>query len=303
MYITWSLASALITACYIVYISGVMKTHKEVHPNTTLLGTHIAGGALLLALFAVLPGAHLTFPEGSDAYLYLLANAFLLMLSRQLYLYAYAHTDVANITIFSPLTPMFAIATGHFMLGETLNSYELFGITLICSSIYIMFLHRRKGESLTHALMTPFRNIASSTPVLMGFLSTIPTAFAAVFQKKALQSFDPATFTIVLMLTIGFMAFLVEAFIRRKPLAILRSKPQWWLISGGLLMLSQFIFCYVLIAAPASVALVLQRLSIVFQVILAYVWLHEKTDIRKRMACSAGAVAGFALLVLQQIMA
>jgi len=297
MYLLWSLVSAFSTASYLVYLSGILKKHPGLHPNTALLGSHFAGGLMLLAVIVLLPDVTIAWSADAEAYGYLLVNALLLMISRQLYLYAYAHTDVANITIFSPLTPLFAIATGHFLLGEVLTITEFLGTVLICGAIYFLFLKRTPGSSLQKALLSPFTHIVSSRPIFCAFLSTIPTAFAAVYQKKALQSFDPATFTTLLLLTLAAMAFLYEMIARKKPLAIAETKPHWWLAGGGMMIVSQLIFCFILNAAPTAVALILQRLSTIFQVWLAYLWLHEKTDIRRRLLCSMMAVIGAALII------
>lgn len=297
MYLLWSLVSAFSTASYLVYISGLLKTHRSLHPNTALLGSHLVGGLLMLVAAFALPSISFIWDVDSNAYGYLFINALLLMLSRELYLYAYAHTDVANITIFSPLTPLFAIATGHFLLGETLTAYEWIGTVLICGAIYLLFLQPNPQQTVRTTLFSPFAHIIGSKPIFCGFLSTIPTAFAAVYQKKALQSFDPATFTVLLLLTLAAMASIAEIIVRRKPLAITHTKLHWWLIAGSLMIASQFIFCFILNAAPTAVALILQRLSVIFQVWLAYIFLKEKTQIGKRLVCSISAVIGAAFII------
>ncbi len=302
MYIAWSLASALSTALYLVYVSGLLKANRFLHPQTALLGTHLAGAVLMLCTLPLLPGIDITLPREYTGYLYLLLNASLLMLSRQLYFYAYANTDVANITIFSPLTPLFGIVTAHLLLGETLTPQETFGTLLISVSIYWMFLRRSPGVSTVRTLLSPFSRIAESRAIFCGFLSTIPTAFGAVFQKQALQYFDPATFTLLLFAVMAVMAAVIEMGRHRSLSTLKQPKLHWWVLSGMLLLISQIIFCYILISAPTAVALVLQRFSIVFQVILAYFFLKEKSEMGKRVLCSAGAIAGFALLVYKQLM-
>jgi drug/metabolite transporter (DMT)-like permease len=301
MYIAWALANAISTAIYIVYISRLMKVHKGLSSNLTLLGTHLAACIMLLPVFLGLQLMS-ALPTAPEAYLWLGINAVLLMVSRQLYVYAYAHTDVANITIFSPLTPLFAIATGHFMLGEILSGQQAAGVVLICISIYFMFLRREPGVPLLTTMVSPFRSIVTSVPIFAGFLSTIPTAIGVVYQKKALQFFDPASFTLLLFICITVMAWGIEAFWKKTPGSLKETKARWWVVSGVLVVICQVIFCYILNASSTPVALVVQRLSVVFQVILAYVWLKETAEINKRLWCSAGAVAGFALLVYKQVM-
>lgn len=299
MYLLWSVISAFSTAFYLVYQSGVLKTQPRLHANTMLLGMHLAAGITLLFILPFYTHS-IPLPLAPAAYAYLFGNALLLILSRLLYMYAYRRTDVANVTIFSPLTPLFAIGVGHLILGETLRVQEVAGILLICASIYAMFLNRKEGDSLAVALLSPFKHILHSTPVLMGFLSTIPTAFAVALQKKALQYFDPVTFSISLLLLMAVLFAIVEA-CRRKSTPPIAIRWRWWLIPGVLLALSQVIFCYVVLVAPTAIALVLQRFGIIFQVLLAYFLLKEKAHIGQRLLCSVGAVAGFALLLAQTI--
>lgn len=299
MSIILALASAFLTALYFVYASQTMKRLPGLPSTLTLTVSHLSAALLLLPAwlwrgwpFAVLPQSALWQP--------LLLTAGFLVLSRQLYFYAYAHTDVANITVFSALTPVYTVITGYVFLHETLSLRMLLGLLLICSSIYFFFLHQRTGESLAAALFQPFRAIRTSKPVFCAFLSTIPTAFAAIFQKQILYSLDPVSFSFLLLLLIGLAAGVITACTqpRGEALRQIRRLPMhFFFLSALLLSLMHVFFCLVMIQHQTAVSLVLQRTSILFQIVLAYVYLKERNSMRKRLIVTVFIIAGFGLIM------
>lgn len=285
-----ALTSAFAIALYYVYTSQVMKARPGLSSGITLAASHLSAGLALAPLW--LWRSTTPLPVTSDLVTPLLATAGLLVLSRELYFYAYARTDVANITVFSALTPVYAIATGYLLLGEHPSRNALAGLLLICGSIYLLFM--RGGASP----LEPFRRIAHSRPIFCAFLSTIPTAFAAAFQKQLLASMDPVGFSFFLLSLIGLAALAIAL-----P-GLRRWKLQWraipwhfWLVSAVMLPLTHVLFCLVMLEQHMAISLVLQRSGVLFQIVLAYLFLHERQDIRKRLLVAAGIIAGFALIM------
>lgn len=230
----------------------------------------------------------------------LLGAACLLIISRQLYYYAYANTDVANITVFSALTPIYALGAGYMTLGEVPQYEDLGGLLLICAAIYTIFLKRDASLSLLGNMAVPFRNIIASPPIFAAFLSTIPTAFAAVFQKQLLATLSPVSFSFALLVLVGLGALLMEC-IRHSPVKLVRqcmALPwHFFIVSAILLAATHILFCMVMQTQQTAISLVLQRSAIVFQIVLAYFLLKEKESITKRVIASFVIMAGFALIM------
>jgi drug/metabolite transporter (DMT)-like permease len=299
MDIFFALVSALLTAVYFVYLSKTMKARSGLSSTLTLAVSHLSAAILLLPLWALSSSA-LSSIVSPPLFLVAAAGG-LLFISRELYFYAYARTDVANITIFSALTPVYALLTGYLWLHEVPSYPHLAGLLLICISIYAYFLEPVPSMSLAKAVVQPFRHIATSRPIFCAFLSTLPTAFAATFQKDALSHFDPVTFSFVLLSIIGSAALLLscamfKASDIKRQLTLL--PVRFYIISALLLAGMHVAFCVVMNHYQTAVSLVLQRSSLVFQIILAYIYLHERQRISKRLTVAFCIMAGFMLIIL-----
>lgn len=295
-----ALLSAFITAAYFIYVSRVMKADRDISSAVTLAVGHLVAALALVPLwaaFSVTTTQEMAAPEIVWAFL---AASGCLLLSRQLYFFSYARTEVANITVFSALTPVYALGTGYVMLHEVPQPAQLVGMLLICGSIYSLFLKREPHLPLLANIAQPFRAVMHSPAVLCAFLSTIPSAFAAVYQKRLLATVDPLVFTLVLLLLIGVMALACCLAVQspRRIWAQCRQLPVgFFFVSATLLPAMHVVFCYVMQHHQVALSLVLQRTSILFQIILAYIFLGERQDIGKRIRVGCCILAGFAMII------
>jgi drug/metabolite transporter (DMT)-like permease len=289
-----AMLSAFAGSLYLVCMSQVMKRKDALSSLKTLTLSHF------IAAVALLPFIDNSFVTSTNHInmLYLLcATAGFLVLSRIMYFYAYAHTDVANVAIFSPLTPVYVLAVGYFILGETASTREISGLLIICTSIYVYFLPKISSIS---DIIKPFRQITANTAVLCAFLSTIPTAFAAVFQKQLLVDYmSPVAFSFWLLLLIAFLAGAI-LLIKKQSFSLqdIKTFPiSFFFASALLLPLTHVLFSWLVLAKPTALALVLQRTGIIFQLILAYVILKERKQLGKRCFVSALIILGFYLIL------
>ena len=300
MQIVLALSSAFLAAVYFVYTSHVMKNTKGISSGLTLWVSHLLGAFALLPAWWLYSPIKLGVLADATLLVPLLLVTLLLVISRELYYYAYARTDVANITVFSALTPVYTLVTGYFMLGEVPQAMPLLGLLVICGSIYFLFLNPAGKTHAMGFLFRPFVYIVSSRPIFYAFLSTIPTAFAAVYQKTLLTHMDPIGLSFLMLLLIGLFAFCVTLAIM--PVATvkqqLRSLPvHFYVVSALMLPLVHVIFCMVMMHQQTAISLVLQRTAIVFQIILAYYFLHEHTNIQKRIGVGCMVMLGFGLIM------
>jgi len=299
MNIFLALSSALATAVYYVYLSRAMKRTPGLSSSFTLATSHLSGALALLPVWLMYSTPVSFDAIGTIATPMLLAAA-LLVLSRELYFYAYARTDVANITVFSALTPIYAIGTGYVMLGEVPTPTALTGMLLICASIYGLFLKRRAGMPLIAAILLPFRHIIVSLPIFCAFLSTIPTALASAYQKQLLHTLSPISFSFFLLALIGLAAMVISAsaLTSRGLAAQFRLLPRHFLlISAIMLPLMHVLFSMVMQHQQTAVSLILQRTSIMFQILLSYIFLHERREPRKRIITTLLILCGFGLII------
>jgi len=295
-----ALVSALTTAIYFVYTSRIMKREYGISSSLTLSVGHLVAAIALFPVWIMRSSPNIDTLFSPTMDVLLLSTAGLLVISRELYFYAYARTDVANITVFSALTPIYALVIGIIFLGEIPKPLTLAGMLLITGSIYALFLKRDPALSLGKNIAQPFARISSSRPILCAFLSTIPTAFAATFQKKLMSTLDPATFSLFLLLIIGTFALVISMILEspRELLAQSKRFPVGYILASAVMLpLMHILFCLVLREQQTAVSLILQRSSIMFQIVLAYLFLHERQDMKKRITVAACIVAGFLMIM------
>lgn len=147
MYLTLVLFNALATAVYLVLSSKVMK-ESGLSPNATIAAVHLSAGVILLIPALVLPGPLLPL-AGTFAVTWLIITSGLKLLSKKFAFFAYARTDVANVSAFSAFIPIFGMVFGLTMLGETIGRLELAGTIIVCVSVYLLFLKKREPGAAT----------------------------------------------------------------------------------------------------------------------------------------------------------
>ena len=297
-----ALLSAFASAMYFVAISGIMKRSPEISSGLALAVGHLAAALLVFPLvYTSSVPWQLQLQLLGENYFPLIVSGVLLVISRQLHYYAYARTDVANITIFSALTPVYALVTGFFMLGEVPTAFSLFGMSLICGSIYWLFLKRDNSLTTLQNLFQPILAIGKSKPVLFAFLSTIPTALVATFQKQLLFVMTPVVFTFWILLITGLFALVFHILVtpQAQMASQMRLLPlKFIVISAIFLPLTHWLFCLVMQEHQTAISLVLQRTSIIFQILLAYGMLSERDQIKRRIFVALFVMVGFAMIMV-----
>ncbi len=295
-----ALASALITAFYFAYISQVMKANKLLSSTALLSAGHLAAALVLLPVWLASVDVHSALSLMTDHWTIILSMAALLAISRELYFYAYSRTDIANVTAFSALTPIYTLAFSFFLLGEFPSLNQFIGMLLICGSIYALFLSPETQAGIKHRLLQPFMLLRSSRAVRCAFLATIPTAYAATLQKKLLLTFDVLSVSLILLFFVGTLSTASAALSgRMKSVAISVAElpMRTLLISALCLPLMHLLLSVVMLNFDTSVALTLQRLSILFQIILGYFYLKERIQFKRRMLLGTMIIIGFCLIV------
>jgi drug/metabolite transporter (DMT)-like permease len=295
-----ALLSALASACYFLCMSRAMKGLPGISSSFTLAYSHLL--ACPATFIAILFTDVSPFAIAPNQIQWLGVCAAFLVASRLLYFFAYARIEMGSVAVFSALTPIYAMVVSFYFLDETLTTTQVIGILIVCISLYLYFLPARAAESNAPRWLWPFKNIFSSTPVLCAFLSTIPTAFASSIQRHLMESqLNVLVFSFWLLATIGVTVLLLTTLMgkTKEPIfnQIFQFNWQFYVASIFLLPLMHSLFGWVILHQPTAVALVLQRSSIVFQIVLAFIFLNERRDLVKRLQCVALMFVGFWFIV------
>lgn len=211
---------------------------------------------------------------------------------------AYGMADLALLSPFAGISPILTILTSWLIIQELPTLGAGAGIFLIAISIY--FLHLKEKLEWKN-ILKPFKAVWSNRGVRYGFLASIPPAVSIVFDKKAVLAADPISFALFILFFVGLGAWLFDFclqgrvnFFRQVNLQHLkRFLPiNFFLFVNLVAFSSMFLFDIV----PNVSAL--RRLVIVFEVILGYFILKQRTDMKKRVIASVGVVGGCVLIAI-----
>ena len=304
--IIYFLISICIVAVHFVWVSGVMKRLPHISSLHMLSISHVFA-ALILFWFAQ-DELNLLFIH-QDLLWNILALSLCMLVARLLYYYAFSKADVSEVSIFSSLTPAYTLIIAP-LFGYTLALTEMLGVLLISASVYFFFLKRKEDGALhLQDLLSPFHKIISSRPLFYTFLSTFPPAFATIFQKEALSTGSPYLIGFAMCAIIGTTGCMIEMFMRcnknhqprggAAPINIYQSK---WIYTSiaGILQAAAIVSISFLITQthPASMQALL-RFAIPLQIILAWMLLKEKKDLKHRLTASLLAILGGYLVLCE----
>lgn len=238
------------------------------------------------------------FPFNWDFWLMLLATTVLNVCFEILRFRAYGLTHMGLIAPFGGVSPILTILTSWLIIREVPSLKGVIGIILVSLSIYFLYL---KGGWTLSQILKPFKSIWKNKGTRYGFLASIPPALAIVFDKKAVMAADPITFSLFSAFAIGFSAWLIDCSFQGKNCffnQINKRNIFRFLKIGIFYTIALLSFNATFLFAIVPYVSALRRVAIVFEVILARLFLKERRYFTKRIIAAGGVVAGAVLIGL-----
>lgn len=258
-----------------------------------ILATHGIGTLCLLPVLwipvrepaAALPGSFL---------FALTMTVLMTIVGRHLQFMALSRGDVAVVASFSALTPLLAIGSAAWILGESPTPLGGLGICVVAMGIYGFHFQPLRG------VFSPLQAVFSDRTAQLAILAAIPPAFGLVFQKEAIHASDMFAYSffffLLLTLTAGCIVLVTD---RGRVLSELSALPPGAiLLSGALLACAQLCFSYAAARELVPYFGALNRISIVFQVLLAHLAMNQSDRILQRLLASSAILAGFLVIEL-----
>jgi drug/metabolite transporter (DMT)-like permease len=291
--------SAFFMSVYLVLVSGEMRRNTHCTPNLIMALTYSLAFALVLAAWLTYSHEY-SAPFTDRAFLeYMAVSVAATVVAKQLHLYACSKIEISHVSVFSSLTPAATILTGWLFVKERPDTLSVAGILIIGLAIYFLFLETQGRQDFMARALGPFLKIFRSWPMACAFLSALPTALAAAFQKKSITEMDPASYALFATAALAGAMWVIE-FLVSRPAAILRRVGKIPLrlfgLAGFSLGLSQLFSSMAMAYDLTANILALQRLSIVFQILLGYFFLKERTHLTRKLVASAAMLLGCALI-------
>jgi len=263
-------------------LSAVSVATKNV--ITRKLSFHTDRSVILYAkyvfasIFAVLLILFTGVPEIEQGFYFSICLASVIdVIANWYFIQAVASAQLSKTFPLVALTPIFLVATSFFLLGEVPSVVGLTGIVAIVCGAYML-----RSESIKVGFLEPFRLLLKEKASRNMLIAAFLFSFLAVFFKKAILSSSPYFALCITQLLATLLLSVV--FVKRKRIGAIYSKIT---DNFGLLFLSGIVAFFAgltLFAAfklgLASYVVSIKRTSILFTIILGYIFFREDYIIR-----------------------
>ncbi|HMK33624.1 MAG TPA: DMT family transporter [Desulfomonilaceae bacterium] len=276
-----ALICAFTTACCDAISKRIMEQTDE-----WLTGTVVLGISSLVVLPVFLSGP--LKPVSVDL-IVLLAIA--LPLEIGAYYLFLSSIRMAPLSLTVPLlafTPVLTIFTSAILLGESITLSGGLGISMVTAGAYILNANLIR-QNIWAPIKAIFFHPGSRRMLLVAIIWSVTSSLG----KKGVELYGAVPFGCVLLFGDFFVFALISIFrikTGRRP-AVLRSLIGLSLVAGLLMAVAEVTHFLSLSMAPVSYMISVKRLSLVFGVVLGWLFFGEE-QIRYRLAGACAMVAG-----------
>ncbi len=233
---------------------------------------------LFVSLFSLLLISFTGIPEIKTAFYYSIIIASVIdVIAAWCFINAIASTQLAKTFPLVAFTPIFLLATSFFMLGELPSILGLAGILLIVCGAYLL-----RAESIKVGVLEPIKLLLKEKGQRNMLMAAFLFSFLAVFFKKAILNSSPFfAFSVTQLLS---TLYLTLFFLQRKTLGVLFKKTADNFKLLFVASIVGFLAGLTLFAAfqlgLAAYVVSVKRTSILFTIILGYIFFREDHIIR-----------------------
>ena len=217
----------------------------------------------------------------SGAWLYIVLSAVLQVGYSVFLVAAYRYGELGQVyPIVRGVVPLLVALGGFIISGDTLNPLQIGGVVLVAAGI--MSLALGKGRASTSSIL-----FALATGAIIA-------AYATVDSIGVRQTAQSGAYTAWVLVVYG--TFLPVAFLalRRRLVVDFRAPDTWKALAGGLVaMIAYGVVVVAFTLGPAGPITALRETSVVFAVLIGWIFLGETLTARRILACvivTAGAI-------------
>ncbi len=219
----------------------------------------------------------------SGAWLYIVLSAALQTSYSVFLVAAYRHGELGQVyPIVRGTVPLLVTLGGFLVVGDRLDHFQLAGVGLV--ALGIMSLSLGKGRASTASIL-----FALATGAIIAAYATVDS----IGVRRAGQS---GAYTAWVLVLYGILLPLTFFVMRRRLLVDLRAPDTWKALAGGLVaMIAYGLVIAAFSFGPAGPITALRETSVVFAVLLGWLFLGETLTVRRIVACAV--VAAGAILI------
>lgn len=284
---------ALISAVTLALADTFSKKYFSSNSGWELLLVRFsAPGALLLPL--ALTGHYPAIT--SDFWLWIAALIPMELVAMLFYSLAIRDSALYLTLPYLAFTPVFSVATGYFILGESVSPDKFLGIILVVVGAYLLNIKKHIIRR-PRDLLLPLTAIVSERGSRLMLAAAVIYSFTSVMGKGAMQYIEPRQFGAFYFSMVGAGALLVTLAVKPKSIAVVRAKPLSVLIVA--VFMAAMVVSHFLAIAQVEVAymITVKRTSLLFGIAFGAVFFAEK-GIARHLIAGSMMVAGVAVILI-----
>lgn len=277
-----ALSCAVFTACCDAVSKRLMQTYDEWVTGTAVLGI---SSIMLIPIF-LNAQAH---PITTDFIILLMIALPLEIFAYYLFLSAIRQAPLSLTVPLLAFTPVLSIPCAYLVLGEVISFSGAVGIALVTIGAYILNAHLISAN-----FFAPIKAVFSNPGSRRMLAVAIIWALTSTLGKKGVDLYGAIPFGCVILFGdfIGFLA--IVAYQSRKKtwnLDISKRASLLFLFAGLLMSFAELTHFISLSMAPVAYMISVKRLSMVFGVILGWMFFNEQ-NLRYRLAGASAMSLG-----------
>jgi uncharacterized membrane protein len=186
-------------------------------------------------------------------------------------------------------TPVFSIVTAAMILVEGISIQGGMGISLVTAGAYLL-----NANLVNHSVTAPIKAIFSNRGSRLMFLVALIWSVAATIGKRGVMVYGAIPFAFVILCAIAVVFCLVSFYRISKGYAVLDFSRQTatFLLPAGIMMAGAVVTHMIALSmAPVAYMIAVKRFSLVFGVILGWLFFGEE-NIRYRLLGACVMVSG-----------
>lgn len=261
------------------YKLAVRKVKRD--GGATIALQTIAGVSVLL----LVPFFPIIWPSSTSIFLLLLASSVFYAINDRMQTTARKHLEVSTYTIIGQLAVVFVMLYGITIFRDQVSLAALLGAVLVVFANVMIFYHRQK------------RAVKVNKYVIVGMLAVAAFATALVIDVGIIDHFN---LPIYISLTLLIPAVMVACAGRITPKQVMQefnTNARLFLITGVTWALGIFFSLRSFQLGEVSTVIVLQAVAVILNVLAAYIFLKERSKVKRKLTAAVLIVFGIFLTV------
>jgi len=215
------------------------------------------------------------------------------ILAMLLYLLAIRDSPLHLTLPYLAFTPVFNVATGYLILGESISVQGLLGIILVVCGAYLLNIRHLKNP---RNALSPFMAIAKERGSRLMLIVATIYSVTSVAGKGAMQFATPLSFGVFYFIPIAITLLVIAAIYRPTAMRVLTRHPLQNLFVGGLM--ATMIITHFLALSRIEVAymITVKRTSLLFGIIWGAILFKER-HLGQHLIAGSLMVVGVALIL------